>query len=389
METKENKGVTLIALAVTIIVMLILAGVTISALTGNSGITTKAKQAKMLSEAKTEEEAIRLVVTYTNMQKNIGEENIIYLGEPLHDKDLVSGNQWKVILDTDKQEKYGTGWYFIEKDTEIEKYGKTKNEWVVNYEEGQINRVGERLGVDEIGWPWKAPNCIEGARLSAQRLGAIRAPRTTVADRIHLLPPVRKKRGRFSRNSRASIIRGIVGKGNPQSSVRFALAPNKRQRRRARLTRRTRLPYTEAKRRAEARSEEGMGDFSDRVFEVVRRIPRGKVATYGQVGRLIGAPRSARYVGYALRANPEPGAEVNSIPCHRVVFKDGGLCKGFAFGGPEVQREMLEAEGVAFADDAHVDMGVCLWDGRMDDADDPTLPMAPPEDFDWERELGA
>ena len=249
--------------------------------------------------------------------------------------------------------------------------------------------VGERLGVDEIGWPWKAPNCIEGARLSAQRFGAIRAPRTTVADRTHLLPPVRKKRGRFSRNSRASIIRGIVGKGNPQSSVRFVLAPNKRQRRRARLTRRTRLPYTEAKRRAEARSEEGMGDFSDRVFEVVRRIPRGKVATYGQVGRLIGAPRSARYVGYALRANPEPGAEVNSIPCHRVVFKDGGLCKGFAFGGPEVQREMLEAEGVAFADDAHVDMGACLWDGRMDDADDPTLPMAPPEDFDWERELGA
>ena len=95
METKENKGVTLIALAVTIIVMLILAGVTISALAGNSGITTKAKQAKMLSEAKTEEEAIRLVVTYTNMQKNIGEENIIYLGEPLHDKDLVSGNEEK------------------------------------------------------------------------------------------------------------------------------------------------------------------------------------------------------------------------------------------------------------------------------------------------------
>ena len=47
-----------------------------------------------------------------------------------------------------------------------------------------------------------------------------------------------------------------------------------------------------------------MGDFSDRVFEVVRHIPRGKVTTYGQVGRLIGAPRSARYVGYALRANP-------------------------------------------------------------------------------------
>ena len=125
-----------------------------------------------------------------------------------------------------------------------------------------------------------------------------------------------------------------------------------------------------------------MGDFSNRVFEVVRRIPRGKV------GRLIGAPRSARYVGYALHANPDPGAEVNNIPCHRVVFKDGGLCKGFAFGGPEIQREMLEAEGVAFADDTHVDMDACQWDGHADGTAEGELPTAPPEDFDWARELG-
>ena len=85
-----------------------------------------------------------------------------------------------------------------------------------------------------------------------------------------------------------------------------------------------------------------MGDFSDRVFKVVRRIPRGKVATYGQVGRLIGAPRSARYVGYALRANPEPGAEVNSIPCHRVVGADGSLT-GYA-GGLECKRTLLDLE---------------------------------------------
>lgn len=134
-----------------------------------------------------------------------------------------------------------------------------------------------------------------------------------------------------------------------------------------------------------------MGDFSERVFQVVRQVPRGKVASYGQVARLIGAPRSARYVGYALRANPDPGAEVNGIPCHRVVFKDGGLCRGYAFGGPDVQREMLEDEGVAFADDGHVDMGACQWDGRLDtDADGGAtdLPLAPPADFDWERELG-
>ena len=87
-----------------------------------------------------------------------------------------------------------------------------------------------------------------------------------------------------------------------------------------------------------------MGDFSERVFAVVRQVPHGKVASYGQVARLIGAPRSARYVGYALHANPDPDAEVNHIPCHRIVFKDGGLCRGYAFGGPDVQREMLEEE---------------------------------------------
>ena len=135
-----------------------------------------------------------------------------------------------------------------------------------------------------------------------------------------------------------------------------------------------------------------MGDFSERVFQVVQQVPRGKVASYGQVARLIGAPRSARYVGYALRANPDPGAEVNSIPCHRIVFKDGSLCSGYAFGGPDVQREMLEEEGVTFADDEHVDMDACQWDSRLDDGAEAgsgaDLPLAPPPDFDWERELG-
>lgn len=138
-----------------------------------------------------------------------------------------------------------------------------------------------------------------------------------------------------------------------------------------------------------------MGEFADRVFSVVRQVPRGKVATYGQVARLIGSPRSARYVGYALRANPAPGTDPECVPCHRVIFKDGGLCKSFAFGGPDEQRAMLEAEGVTFCDDAHVDLEACLWDGRMSgdgDADagaaGAALPTAPPPDFDWSRELG-
>lgn len=133
-----------------------------------------------------------------------------------------------------------------------------------------------------------------------------------------------------------------------------------------------------------------MGEFSEKVFEVVRHIPSGKVASYGQVARLIGAPRSARYVGYALHANPDPGAEVNNIPCHRVVFKDGSLCKGFAFGGPEEQRRMLEAEGIAFLDATHIDMNACLWDGQhAHGTNNDELPTSPPPDFDWERELGA
>ncbi|MCI2241677.1 MGMT family protein [Adlercreutzia faecimuris] len=130
-----------------------------------------------------------------------------------------------------------------------------------------------------------------------------------------------------------------------------------------------------------------MGEYAEQVFEQVRRIPRGKVATYGQVARLIGRPRTARYVGYALRANPAPGADAAATPCHRVVFKDGSLCRGFAFGGPEVQREMLEAEGVPFLEDGRIDLAACAWDPAAPE-DAPGLPTAPPPDFDWARELG-
>lgn len=133
-----------------------------------------------------------------------------------------------------------------------------------------------------------------------------------------------------------------------------------------------------------------MGEFAEKVFGVVRRIPAGKVATYGQIARLIGAPRSARYVGYALRANPAPGTDPASIPCHRVVFKDGRMASGFAFGGEEVQREMLEAEGVVFDEEGRVLMDEHLWSGIAEHAsDDADLPLGPPPDFDWEQELAS
>ncbi|NBJ67179.1 MGMT family protein [Adlercreutzia caecimuris] len=135
-----------------------------------------------------------------------------------------------------------------------------------------------------------------------------------------------------------------------------------------------------------------MGDFANRVFAVVRRIPAGKVATYGQVGRMIGAPRAARYVGYALHGNPEPGSEPGCIPCHRVVFKDGRMATGFAFGGPDEQRKMLAAEGVAFDEEGRVLMDAFQWDGHPEGATaggDGAAggPLGPPPDFDWEAEL--
>lgn len=173
-----------------------------------------------------------------------------------------------------------------------------------------------------------------------------------------------------------------------------------------------------------------MGDFSEKVYAVVAQIPSGKVASYGTVARLIGSPRSARYVGFALRNNPAPGSGFEHIPCHRVVFKDGSLCEGFIFGGPEVQYELLQGEGVTFADNNHVDMEACEWSGagfslsanapgtQMAPSETSTTqaapsipeaaaqkalqnveatanippsenePTAPPADFDWKAELG-
>lgn len=95
-----------------------------------------------------------------------------------------------------------------------------------------------------------------------------------------------------------------------------------------------------------------MTEFTKRIYEVVKDIPVGTVMSYGQVARLAGNHRGARAVGFALHNNPEP--EV--IPCHRVVFKDGGVCTGYAFGGADVQRRLLEEEGIAFLTDGRVDM---------------------------------
>ncbi len=98
-------------------------------------------------------------------------------------------------------------------------------------------------------------------------------------------------------------------------------------------------------------------NFYTRVYEAVRRIPRGCVATYGQIALLAGNPRAARAVGWALHQNPMPGV----IPCHRVVNREGRCAPAFAFGGPDVQRRLLEEEDVVFLPDGHADLARCQW----------------------------
>lgn len=97
----------------------------------------------------------------------------------------------------------------------------------------------------------------------------------------------------------------------------------------------------------------------ERIYAVVRKIPKGKVATYGQIATLAGNPHWSQVVGYALHSNPDP----QGIPCFRVVNRFGELSSAFAFGGINRQQELLEAEGIEVIDNK-VDLNIYLWDGR-------------------------
>ena len=85
---------------------------------------------------------------------------------------------------------------------------------------------------------------------------------------------------------------------------------------------------------------------SRRIYEAVKRIPKGKVATYGQIAELAGDKKMARAVGNALHKNPDP----EGIPCYRVVNARGELAGEFAFGGEESQAALLEADGIEVTD---------------------------------------
>jgi len=96
--------------------------------------------------------------------------------------------------------------------------------------------------------------------------------------------------------------------------------------------------------------------FFDDVYKIVKKIPPGKVTTYGEIARALGT-RDARKVGWAMHANRDPG-----VPCHRVVDRTGRLAPNFAFDGAEEQRRRLAEEGVTFKkDEMHVNLNTHLF----------------------------
>lgn len=101
--------------------------------------------------------------------------------------------------------------------------------------------------------------------------------------------------------------------------------------------------------------------FFQRVYAALKKVPSGKVVTYGQIAYAIGAPRSARQVGFALHVNPEPVV----VPCHRVVNREGRLAPAFAFGGEEIQAQLLRAEGVEVREDYTVELSKYLYQGDI------------------------
>ena len=97
-----------------------------------------------------------------------------------------------------------------------------------------------------------------------------------------------------------------------------------------------------------------MKSFSELVYDIVEQIPYGQVLSYGDIARIIGSPRAARQVGWAMRHCPD------HLPWQRVVMADGAITGG-AFA--EMRKMLLEQEAVSFLADGRVDMKSCRWLG--------------------------
>lgn len=97
-------------------------------------------------------------------------------------------------------------------------------------------------------------------------------------------------------------------------------------------------------------------DFFDRVYSIVKKIPYGKVTTYGHIAEACGIKSAARTVGWALNGAKEAG-----LPCHRVVNRYGALTGKIHFGDPTIMEDLLRSEGVEFDENGFVKLDKYLW----------------------------
>jgi methylated-DNA-protein-cysteine methyltransferase-like protein len=104
-------------------------------------------------------------------------------------------------------------------------------------------------------------------------------------------------------------------------------------------------------------------DFYQQVYAVVRRVPRGRVTSYGRVARMLGRPNAARAVGYALAALGSKRKSDPPVPWHRVINSVGRISTPDMDGGANLQMKLLRDEGIAVSDSLRVDLSVYLWEG--------------------------
>ena len=104
-------------------------------------------------------------------------------------------------------------------------------------------------------------------------------------------------------------------------------------------------------------------DFFSKVYEVVRKIPPGRVTTYGAIAKYIGSPQAARMVGWAMNNSH---TQEEYVPAHRVINRIGMLTGKHHFDGPRVMQELLQSEGIQVEDDRVIDFSRHFWDPNTD-----------------------
>ena len=107
-------------------------------------------------------------------------------------------------------------------------------------------------------------------------------------------------------------------------------------------------------------TNEQVATLTARVYALVRACPSGRVTTYGWLAKAVGYPRGARMVGWFMNESPE------GVPAQRVINSKGELSGSWAFGSPELMRQLLESEGIVFSEDGRVDLKRYGWDPARD-----------------------